>query len=404
MNILFENQRVLLNQFAAIPFYNRDSFQKITPDNHITGIMGARGIGKTTLLLKLASDHGASEGRALYISADHIYFLEKNLLDLVEQLYKETEIRFLCIDEIHKAWRWQQVLKNISDIYLDFKIVFTSSSRIDLVRSQYDLSRRVTLHELGGLSFREYLAFFYQIFFEPQPLSTILNSNFDHQVSEQVPQVLRLFKEYLKRGYYPFSKKLTNDTDFYQALQQAAQKALYEDITSVHSLKTPTLMVLEKLYKYVLSITPGELSVNKLASVLRKDFNNVSDYLKMLEQSGLIRFLFSEQQGKAMLRNPIKIFPDNPNLIYSQLMESSDVAQLGMIRESFSLCHLQNAKVPVAYGIQGDFAAGEYVLEIGGKNKGTSQIDALEQGRVLKEGVLTGFGRVRPLYLLGFLY
>ncbi len=404
MYALFELQRILLNQFHSRPFHFRESFKKLTLDNTATGIMGGRGVGKTTLLLHLVSFLGANEDRALYVSADHVYFLEKNLLDLVDQLYKETEVRLLCIDEIHKQENWQQLLKNISDIYLDFKIVFTSSSRIDLIHSQYDLSRRVTLHELHGLSFREYLSFFHQINLPIQTLPNLLDSRDELNISQQIPDILRLFKRYLMRGYFPFSEKFTNDIELYQALQHAVQKTIYEDIAAIRLLKTPTLMILEKLYQYVLSISPGELNANKLANALEKDFSDISDYLKMLEQAGLLRFLFSQQEGKAKLRNPIKMFPENTNFIYASLLGSSDAQALGMIRETFVLSHLQNSGLKVSYPKKGDFQVEAYILEIGGKNKALSSIADLEKARVLRDGILTGMGKVRPLYLLGFLY
>ncbi len=408
MNLLFETQQIILNQFLSRDFYPRDLMQKITLDNHITGIFGGRGVGKTTLLLKLALTHGAHEGQALYASADHMYFLDHNLLDLVDQLYKETDVRLICIDEIHKQEHWQRLLKNTADIYPDMKIVFTSSSRIDLIHSQYDLSRRVTLHELPGLSFREYLAFFHQIKLSIENLETLLNSNLDIKISQEVPQILKFFKTYLKNGYYPFSRNFTQDFDFFQALNHTVQKTIYEDIATLHALKTPTLLILEKLYRYTLTLTPGQLSVNKLANALNKDFSDISDYLKILEQAGLIRFLFSSQTGKAALRNPNKIFPENSNLIYANLSGNSDLDALGMIRETFALSHLQAAKIHTTYPKQGDLELQKdtqsYILEIGGKNKTTEQIDSLPNGFVFKEGILTGRGKTRPLYLLGFLY
>lgn len=404
MNILFENQQVILGQFLQRPFYERELFQKISLDNYATGLIGGRGVGKTTLLLKLALLHGAMEKKALYVSADHLYFLQNNLLELVDQLYKETDVRFLCVDEIHKHDNWQQILKNIVDIYPSMKLIFTSSSRIDLVRSQYDLSRRVSLFSLPGLSFREYLSFTHQIELPIQTLSALLTTSVDLELSQAVPEILKFFKNYLMRGYYPFSKVFTQELEFYQALGHAVQKTIYEDIATSHALKTSTLMVLEKIYRYVLSITPGELSVNKLANVLGKDFSDVSEYLRILEQAGLVRFLFTEQTGKAALRNPTKLFPDNPNLIYAALMGQSDESVLGMVRECFALSHLQNANCQVLYPRQGDLAVDPYVFEIGGRNKTAAQIQSIENGFVFKEGVLTGLGRTRPLYLLGFLY
>ena len=157
MNKLFDIQQIIIGQFENQPFYAREVFKQINLDNYITGIVGPRGIGKTTFLLKHAIEMGAKDGRALYVSADNLYFLNNPLVELVDQLYKETDIRLLCIDEIHKYPNWNQELKNIADTYPEFRLLFSGSSTIDLINGKYDLSRRVTLLHLNCLSFRDYL-------------------------------------------------------------------------------------------------------------------------------------------------------------------------------------------------------------------------------------------------------
>ena len=116
MHQLFEIQALLLKQFEQIVIYQREIFKTFQFDNRLNCIIGARGIGKTTFLLKHIAKH-ALEGTALYVSADNMFFLTNTLTSLVDTLYKETHVRLLCIDEIHKQPHWQQQLKNIT---LDF--------------------------------------------------------------------------------------------------------------------------------------------------------------------------------------------------------------------------------------------------------------------------------------------
>jgi len=281
MHELFENQKILFEQRKHMQFFNRDRFEEIQFDNHTTGIVGPRGIGKTTFLLHRAMAMAEQKQPSLYVSADSVYFLENNLIDLVDRLYKETSIRHLFIDEIHKYPNWNQTLKHISDSYLRFKIVFTGSSTIDLIKSRYDLSRRVTLHHLVGFSFREFLHFRHDIKLPIFKLETLLQGATATQAIE-VPGLLKLFNDYLDEGYYPFLKFLHQPYSKKEAVLNTIQKIIYEDIGSCASLKTPTLRVIEKLYQFVLHSQPGELNASKLATALNKDFDSVREYLNLL--------------------------------------------------------------------------------------------------------------------------
>lgn len=172
----------------------------------------------------------------------------------------------------------------------------------------------------------------------------------------------------------------------------------------MHLLKTPTLSLIEKLYKFVISSPPGELSAYKLASTLGKDFENISDYIKYLEQAGLIRFLFSTKTGKAFLRNPIKIYPENTNLVYASYLPIAGDTVKGKVRETFVINQFQNTDHRVFYSEEGDFNVNDIVFEVGGKNKTIKQIKRHKQAYVLADNILTGSKRIIPLYLLGFLY
>lgn len=398
---LMEIQRVILEEFQKLPFYHRSLFERIILDNRITGIVGSRGVGKTTFLLHTAM---RNKGRALYVSADNIYFLENKLFDLVDQLHKKTDIRLLCIDEVHKYPQWNQELKNIFDTYLDFKILFSGSSTIDLIRSKYDLSRRVTLHQLYGLSFREYLEIEMDLSLPILTLDAILKSSVAIAQEMRIPSILKHFGHYLRTGYYPFFKDLTLDQDKYQAIVNIAQKTIYEDIGTLHALKTPTLGLIERLFKFVLSSAPGELNAYKLSSRLEKDFESISSYLQWLLEAGLIRCLYTDKTGHAALKNPTKLYPENTNLLYAGYAQILDHSHLGKVRETFALGHLQNGNYPVFYASQGDFSVGDVVFEVGGKGKDKSQIKALTNGFILADDILIGAEMKIPLYLLGFLY
>lgn len=404
MEQLFEIQNLLIEDFRQSPFYFRKGFDNITLDNRLTGIVGSRGIGKTTFLLHQTIEQGAGEKKSLYISADSYYFLNTPLLELVDRLYKETEVRFLCIDEIQKYPNWNQELKNISDTYRKFKVLFTGSSMIDLISAKYDLSRRVTMHYLHGFSFREYLEYTHNIKHQIISIEDLIKHH--EKIANELgkEKILKYFGDYLRIGYYPFFSELRLDQEKFQAIENAVQKTIYEDIATLHSLKTPTLLLIEKLYKYVVGSLPGEISAYKLASNLGKDYESISEYLHILQQAGLIRFLFTDKSGNAALRNPTKMYPDNSNLIFSAYLPQTSDAIKGKVRETFVVNQLINSHHDVFYSEQGDLRVGEYLFEIGGKNKTAKQLKHSEKGYILADGILSGFKNKIPLYLLGFLY
>jgi len=404
MEKLFEIQKIIIDQLKQEPFYDRAVFSSITLDNRITGIVGNKGIGKTTLLLKHAIAAGAEKHQALYISADHLYFLENKIIDLADLLYKNTDVRLLCVDEIHKYPNWRQELKNIADIYRDFRILFSGSSAIDLIQGKYDLSRRVTLYHLHGFSFREYLEFSLNLKLPIIDFKTLTHNPMECTQAIAVPQILKHFKDYLKIGYYPFFKELPRERDKFQAIDNTTLKTIYEDIASLRSLKTPTLLIIEKLYKYVINSLPGEISAYKLANTLGKDFESIREYLHLLEQSGLIRLLYPQKSGKAYLRTPAKMYPENTNLIYASYLPITQDSAIGKIRETFAMNQLQNAGLSVYYSDIGDFSVEGFTLEIGGKNKTKKQIKEKTNAFVVADDILLGDKRTIPLFVLGFLY
>ncbi len=404
MEHLFEIQNLLISQFEQDWFYKRHCFNKIHFDNHLSGLIGARGIGKTTLLIQQAIHRGAKQQKALYVSADNYYLLKTPLLSLVDRLYKETEVTLLCIDEIQKYENWNQELKNIADTYKNFRVLFSGSSMIDIVKAKYDLSRRATLHHLHGLSFREYLEFSEKQQLPVITLKEILTKHEEISTALNIEKILKHFNDYLRIGYYPFFEALTVDTEKFQAIENSIQKTLYEDIAVSCSLKTTTLLTLEKLYRYVVNSAPGEVSAYKLASTLGKDYESVSEYLRLLQQAGLIRFIFTEKSGKALLRNPTKMYADNSNLVFSASIPDTSEAIRGKIRETFVINQLQNSSHSVFYSEHGDFTVDGVTLEVGGKNKSTKQIKDIKNSYIFSDGIVTGFKNKIPLYLLGFLY
>lgn len=61
-------------------------------------------------------------------------------------------VSHLYLDEVHRLIGWEQQVKNLYDSYPELHVVFTSSSLLEIDHSIGDLSRRVSMHTLPGLS------------------------------------------------------------------------------------------------------------------------------------------------------------------------------------------------------------------------------------------------------------
>ncbi len=258
---------------------------------------------------------------------------------------------------------------------------------------------------MHGLSFREFLEFYFNIKLSIYSLKELTENHLVIAQNIAVPQILKYFREYLRVGYYPFFKSLTQDREKFQAVENATQKTIYEDIATLHRIHSTNLIFIEKIFKYVINSSPGELNTHKLSRYLGKDYETIDNYVKYLNEAGLIRCLYSEKSGKLFLQKPTKIYPENTNLIYANyLLPQNSDDTLGKIRENFAVNSIQNAGLKIFYNEHGDFKIEHYHCEVGGKNKQFHQIKNQQHGYIIADDLVTGANKnTIPLYLLGFL-
>lgn len=372
--------------------------------NRLTGLIGPRGVGKTTLLLQYIKNELLKEAKAFYFSADLVYFQQTTLLKFVSDLHLIEGYKIIFIDEIHKYQGWNQELKNIYDSFPSLKIVFSGSSMLDLIEGSHDLSRRAKLYRLHGLSFREYLNFALDLHLQPIPFEEILKDpNSCLNQLKGVDRILPCFEDYLKMGYYPFV--FEDPHSYYEKISRVIDKTVFEDIANYYNLKTPNLQYFKKLLSYLASIPPGDLNMNNLAKNLGIDHKTVEHYITILAAVGLIREMRPFEGGSPGLRKPSKILLNNTNLIHTMQQYLGQQQFKGMERELFFVQALQNADVEIFYSKQADYRTRRAIFEIGGKNKTRDQIKTLKEPCYLvKDDILHSIKQEIPLFLFGFLY
>lgn len=370
--------------------FKRYLLEKINWESRLIAITGARGTGKTTLMLqKIIIDKQIQ--KSLYVSVDNIFFANHSIFDLAGDFYKYGG-RYLYIDEVHKYNGWSQEIKNIYDSFPELKIVFSGSSILDIYKGFGDLSRRVVPYILNGLSFREYLEFETGKKYEIVSLEDILS----HNVNYNIESPLAYFKNYLKEGYYPFYK----EKEFAIKLNGAINAVLEIDIPKYLDLKVATIEKLKQLLQIISESVPFKPNYSKLADIIGISRNLVPDYFTYLERAGLIMQLNENTKGIRALGKINKVYLNNTNLAINL---SSKNANIGNIRETFILNQLR--MINKVYSAEnGDFAIDSIILEVGGKNKSSKQIKDIEKGFVVKDEIEHGFGNIIPLWHFGLMY
>lgn len=383
---------------------HRYLFHSFHTNSRLTGLTGPRGTGKTTLLLQYINENIKNKNQCIYLSLDHIYFTQAKLIELVNDFYEIDGIIYFFLDEVHKYPKWDQELKNLYDSYPEIKIVFSGSSSMDLIRGTYDLSRRGALFKIGGMSFREYLEFklncaipailFDELILNPQNLT------------EQISGIQRMkghFLEYLETGYYPFV--FEDEKNYHQKILNVIDKTIYEDISHFYKLKTENLIQFRKILSYLATVPPGSLNRNSISRHTGLDNRTVENYLRILNETGLISLVKAGKAGSNLLKSTEKIYLDNTNIYKAITDELGFTYNKGTVREIFFINMIRNSGDKIFYSSIGDFRVRDYFFEVGGKGKSRKQIkNHLEHSFLVKDDILYPESRVIPLHLFGFLY
>ena len=379
--------------------YHRPLFSAIDWDDRLVCIKGAKGTGKTTMMLQYLKEHPVESDGAIYISLDSLWFANHSPMSLVEW-HHNIGGRRIFIDEVHHFKPWQTLIKNIYDDFPKMKIAYSGSSMMKLVAGAGDLSRRQRTYELKGLSFREYLSFEGLCDFKPVSLEEILSGHrtIARKIVAVIP-VLRHFREYLKSGYYPFYK--TARGGYLERLHSVVEQTLERDWPETEEVTLATVKKAEKMLMILAQSCPQVPNMKKLYAELETDRNLGLKMLYALQRAGLLSLVSSKSADLGNLSRPDKIYCDNPNLMYA-LTARIDV---GTLRETFFVNQMRASGHEVSYPPAGDFRVdGKWLFEVGGRGKGFSQIKDIPDSYVVNDDVEIGFGNKIPLWLFGFLY
>ena len=403
MDSLFrKSDRLLANTQTEII---RDKMNEIHWNAQLVTIMGAKGVGKSTLIKQyLKQNYRLGDHRILYCSADTVDFSMRTLVGLAEE-FSIHGGELLAIDEIHKyksgTTDWSREIKEIHELYPDLKLIVSGSSLLRLREGDADLSRRAVKYTMPGLSFRESLRFYHGLEFKRWALDDILAHPYDlwQEVSSKCKPVV-LFKEYLEKGYYPFL--LEGEGEYYTKIEQVVNYIIEAELPQICKVDVANVRKLQALIALICSEVPFELNANKIAAAIEIGRDTVVEYLKYLGDAKVLNLLYSDKKKIGKLSKPDKVYLENPNILYAL---TPTKAEIGTLRETFAICSLSESHT-VEYGkAQGDFKVdGKYTFEIGGRSKGFSQIAGVENSYIFADDWDMPDGAKLPLWMLGFLY
>jgi predicted AAA+ superfamily ATPase len=389
------------NRINSVPIeFKRYLWRKINWKNRLIALTGARGVGKTTLLLQYIREHlNYSSGEVIYVSMDDLFFSKNSLVDFAGEFVKRGG-RYLFVDEIHKYRGWSQEIKSTYDYFGDLKIVITGSSALDIYRGSADLSRRAVLYRMKGLSLREFIEFKYGTAFPVYDLEEVL-----HHPSVPVNNILkvtrpvRMFEEYIRYGYYPFFTE--DEQSYYERLKQTVNHVLEVDLPSVENIDYTAVHHLRTLLSVISEIVPFKPNISKLSHQVGVSRETLLKYLHLLAKADILMLLESGTHGISRMNKPEKVYLNNPNLMFSL---SQNYINTGTARETFLFNQLME-NYPVAYNLKGDFFVNNrYTIEVGGMNKSREQVSGMEDAFIAADNIEFATRNKIPLWLFGFLY
>ena len=396
-NLIIQSNAKVRNVSLAFRRYLLD---EIHWESRLIAVKGARGTGKTTLLLQYMALHLPKDGASLYVAMDDLFFVENNLVELADEFYKSGG-KHLLLDEVHKYPNWSRELKLIYDNYPDLKVIFTSSSILEIYKAESDLSRRAVSYDLKELSLREFVELDSGTKISAFSLEELLKGH--QSIAEDIiAQIkpIQVFNKYIKYGAYPYYREGVETYE--QRLKNTINLIIDVDLNAVDHMNYLLLSKIKKLLFAISTSVPFTPNVSKLSERIGVSRPTLLQALHQLERARLILAVNKSSKGIGALTKPDKVYLNNTNILYA--LSPDKHVEKGTVRETFFVNQLQGI-LPVHLADKGDFLINDrYTFEVGGKNKTRKQVQGVDNAYVVRDDIETGFGNYIPLWIFGFLY
>jgi uncharacterized protein len=274
-------------------------------------IIGARQVGKTTMLQHLSSDFE----NTLWLNADIISVRQRLLNPTITDISNVIgNHKIVIIDEIQRIQNAGLLLKLMVDNFEDVQFIATGSSALEISDKIFE-----------PMTGRHFLFYLY-----PFSLSEIYQGKSQFEIEQELAF-------HLIYGNYPeicVKRELAEIM-----LKNLSQQYLYKDVLIWKNIRKPEL--LDKLLKLLAYQVCSEVSVNELANQLKTKSETVENYIDLLEKSFVIYQLksYSTNSRKEVSKMSKILFWDNGirNSILDDYRDISQRNDIGQLFENFMI-------------------------------------------------------------------
>lgn len=309
-----------------------DELKKELSETKITGIIGLRRVGKTTLL-KLLVKHllkKTDPERICYFSFDLSEDVTPRELikiyseEILKEAYSEYKEKvFFLFDEIQKIKNWGNHIKSIQDRELNIKFVITGSSSMNITKGAGEsLAGRIRIHRLHPFTFKEYLLY--------KGLNVPEISLKDISYVKNASTYRIHFNDYIKKGglpelYAEFSA---------EHLKQILDLVFFRDIVDIFTVKNTS--VLKGIFRHITEQSGQKINYSNLADDLKTQYRTIKDYVQYLEDSFLVEKTLPLEKShlKALRKNPKMYVSDHS---YMQLWNTKE----GLKAQTIAFNHIK---------------------------------------------------------------
>jgi uncharacterized protein len=299
----------------------------------IVVLIGSRQVGKTTLMENLEL-----EGEKILVNGQDPEIAElfqkySNLRDYLRINLSETIKGYLLIDEFQFIPGISTILKLLVDQNKDLKIVCTGSSSLDILHKvEESLAGRVRIVEVFSLSFEEYL-----MFSDRELHKNFIKCDINTQKEVFDKQIAIKLNEYLLYGGLPRAATQKEAEEKIEILDDIYRTYLLKDVRAY--VRNEDTVGFNKMLRLLASQIGSMVNVNELSTTSGLSYKKCAEYLSLLEQMFIIKFLdpFLTNKRKVISKMQKVYFTDIGlrNLIYGSFNQMNIRTDGGNILENF---------------------------------------------------------------------